>query len=189
MTTILGLQKKDYCLLIADSRVTDDDGRTYTHPVMQKITKRGKFLIAGAGLTQPCDIIQHNWIPPTPNSAAYKNLYHYMISMVIPSMRVALTVNGYMPDKESEDSDFIFLIALGGMIFEIDDSLSVLMREDGIYGIGSGSPYAIGALHAGTTWKHAMNIAAKNNVFTAPPFITHKQVSSKLEKQNKNKEK
>jgi ATP-dependent protease HslVU (ClpYQ) peptidase subunit len=49
------------------------------------------------------------------------------------------------------------------------------MRDDGIYGIGSGSPYAIGALQAGATWKQSMQIAAKNNVFTAPPFITHKQ--------------
>jgi hypothetical protein len=50
-----------------------------------------------------------------------------------------------------------------------------LMRDDGIYGIGSGSAYAVGALQAGATWRQAMNIAAKNNVFTAPPFITHKQ--------------
>ena len=178
MTTILGLQKKDHCLLVADSRTTDDEGRTYYHPDVTKITKRGKYLIAGAGLTQPCDIIQHNWTPPTPNAAAYKNLYHYMIAMVVPSMRTALTVNGYVPDKENEDADFIFLIALGGTIFEIDDSLSVLMREDGIYGIGSGSSYAIGALHAGASWKHAMQIAAKNNVFTAPPFITQKQVKN-----------
>ena len=49
------------------------------------------------------------------------------------------------------------------------------MRDDGIYGIGSGAAYAVGALHAGATWKQAMQIAAKNNVFTAPPFISHKQ--------------
>ena len=49
------------------------------------------------------------------------------------------------------------------------------MRDDGIYGIGSGSAYAVGALQAGATWRQAMQIAAKNNVFTAPPFISHKQ--------------
>ena len=70
---------------------------------------------------------------------------------------------------------FIFLIALNGIIYEIDETLSVLMRDDGIYGIGSGASYAIGALHACASWNQAMSIAAKNNVFTAPPFITHKQ--------------
>jgi ATP-dependent protease HslVU (ClpYQ) peptidase subunit len=175
LTTIIGIQNKDHCLLIADSRITDDSGRTYTHSTMAKISKRGKFLIAGAGTTQPCDIVQHVWRPPTPPPTAYKDLYHYMIADVVPSIRATLAVNGYTPDKESEDPDFIFLVALGGTIFEIDDTLSVLLRDDGIYGIGSGSPYAIGALHAGATWRQAMQIATKNNIYTAPPFITHKQ--------------
>jgi len=175
MTTIIGLQAKTSCLLVADSRVTDDSGRTYTHPTMAKITKRGKFLIAGAGTTQPCDIVQHVWRPPTLTPASYKDLYHFMISDVVPSIRATLSANGYTPDKESEEPDFIFLIAIGGTIFELDDTLSVLLRDDGIYGIGSGSAYAIGALQAGATWRQAMQIAAKNNVFTAPPFITHKQ--------------
>lgn len=175
MTTIIGLQQPRYSLLVADSRITDDDGRTYSHPTVTKITKRGKYLIAGAGLTQPCDIIQHIWKPPTVTPAASKDLYHFMISEVVPSMRMALTAYGYKPDTESSDSDFIFLISVNGTIFELDDTLSVLMRDDGIYGIGSGAAYAVGALQAGATWKQAMQIAAKNNVFTAPPFISHKQ--------------
>ena len=160
MTTIIGLQKEDHCLLVADSRTTDEGGRAYSHPTVAKITKRGKFIIAGSGLTQPCDIVQHIWRPPSPPPHAYKDLYHYMIESVVPSIRVALTVNGYQPDKDNDEQDFIFLIALKGIIFELDDTLSVLMRDDGIYGVGSGSAYAIGALHAGANWKQAMNIAA-----------------------------
>jgi ATP-dependent protease HslVU (ClpYQ) peptidase subunit len=115
------------------------------------------------------------WKPPSPPPHAYKDLYHYMIESVVPSIRVALTVNGYQPEKDSTEQDFVFLIAIKGTIFELDETLSVLMRDDGIYGVGSGAPYAIGALHAGATWRQAMQIAVKNNVFTAPPFITHKQ--------------
>lgn len=175
MTTIIGIQKPDHCLLVADSRTTDDGGRAYSHPTVAKITKRGKFIIAGSGLTQPCDIVQHMWKPPTPPPHAYKDLYHYMIESVVPSIRVALTVNGYQPEKDSTEQDFVFLIAIKGTIFELDETLSVLMRDDGIYGVGSGAPYAIGALHAGATWRQAMQIAVKNNVFTAPPFATYKQ--------------
>ncbi len=57
----------------------------------------------------------------------------------------------------------------------MDYYFSYFVDTKGIYGIGSGASYAIGALQAGASWKQAMNIAAKNNVFTAPPFITHKQ--------------
>ena len=142
---------------------------------MQKITKRGKFLIAGAGLTQPCDIVQHIWKPPTPTPHAHKDLYHFMIESVVPSLRVTLGAYGYVPDKENTDQDFMFLIAINGTIFELDETLSVLLRDDGIYGIGSGAPYAIGALQAGMNWRKAMQIAAKNNVFTAPPFVHVKQ--------------
>ena len=91
MTTIIGLQKEDHCLLVADSRITDDSGRTYTHPIVTKITKRGKFLIAGAGLTLPCDIVQHIWKPPSLTPVANKDPYHYMVETVAPSIRFTLS--------------------------------------------------------------------------------------------------
>ena len=94
---------------------------------------------------------------------------------VVPSLRVTLGAYGYVPDKENTDQDFMFLIAINGTIFELDETLSVLLRDDGIYGIGSGAPYALGALQAGATWRKAMQIAAKNNIFTASPFVTHRQ--------------
>jgi ATP-dependent protease HslVU (ClpYQ) peptidase subunit len=50
------------------------------------------------------------------------------------------------------------------------------MRDDGIYGIGSGSKYAIGALQAGADWNTALTIAEKNDIYTAQPFIYRSQV-------------
>lgn len=174
MTTIIGIQEPDGCLIAADSRTTTEKGRPYTHPITTKITKRGKFLIAGAGTTQPCDIVQHIWKPPT-IPANTKDMYHFMITTIIPSMRECLKDNGFIPSTDSDDYDFLFLIAVNGTIYEVDDSYSVLMRDDGLYGIGSGSPYAVGALAANANWKKAMQVAAKNDVYTAPPFIVHRQ--------------
>ena len=173
MTTIIGIQADDHCIIAADSRATDDGGRPYSHVSMSKITKNGKYLISGAGSTLPCDIIQHIWRPPL-LAANKKDLYHFMITEVAPSVRACLKENGYTP-KESDESDFQFLIALNGNLFEFDDSLSVLLRDDGLYGIGSGSPYALGALDLGAVWKKALQVAAKNDVYTAPPFIMQRQ--------------
>ena len=61
MTTIIGVENKDGSLLMADSRVTDDAGKIFSHPSMVKISERGAFLIAGAGEVLPCDIAQHAW--------------------------------------------------------------------------------------------------------------------------------
>ncbi len=64
MTTIIGVEYKDKSVIVADSRITDDSGKAYSHPFMRKISSRGALLIAGAGEVSPCDIAQNIWIPP-----------------------------------------------------------------------------------------------------------------------------
>ena len=61
MTTIIGVEYDDKSVIVADSRITDDSGKVYSHPVMRKITQRGALLIAGAGEVAPCDIAQNIW--------------------------------------------------------------------------------------------------------------------------------
>jgi ATP-dependent protease HslVU (ClpYQ) peptidase subunit len=174
MTTIIGVQYTDKAVIVADSRVTDDGGRIYSHPKMQKITERNGYIIAGAGEVAPCDIANHLWIPPKPTSKDKEDLYHFMITKVMPSLRKCLIDNGYNfeePHDRSKDGlRFQLLLAVGGEIFDISDDLSVCMDESGLYGVGSGSSYALGALAVGAKPLKAMEAAAKLSAFTAPPF-------------------
>ena len=87
MTTIIGVEFKDKSVLIADNQVTDDSGRIYRHPQMAKICQRGDFLIAGSGEVSPCDIAQHIWNPPKLTTKDAKDVYHFMISKAMPSLR------------------------------------------------------------------------------------------------------
>ena len=171
MTTILAIQNDDSCEIYCDNQTTDGSGRKYNHPKMAKISKRGEYLIAGAGEAFPCDIAQHIWEPPTPTARDFRNLYHFVIAKVVPSLRKCLIENGFVFDVEdTEDYRFCFLIAIGGELFNIEDDLSVGIRKDGIYGIGSGSKYAIGALMAGADPIEALKIAAENDAYTSAPF-------------------
>jgi ATP-dependent protease HslVU (ClpYQ) peptidase subunit len=175
MTTIVGIQYADKCMVMCDSQVTDGGGRNFNHPSMVKVSKRGQYLIAGAGEVMPCDVAQHIWQPPKPKAEQLKNTYHFMIAEVMPSLRRCLNDNGYNFNEETDNSSeyrFAFLIALNGQLFDISDDLSVTMRSDGYYGVGSGSKYAIGALYAGATPRQALEIAAKNDVYTSAPFLT-----------------
>lgn len=174
MTTIIGVQKKDGCLLAADSRTVGEDGRPFSHPDVVKISQRGPFLIAGAGDAQACDIIQHIWKPPRVPVADI-NLYKFMVTKVGPSIRACLKKNEYILDKKDTESGYVFLLAIRGVIYELDDSCTVYLRDDGFYGIGSGSSYAVGALQAGVGWEKAMKIAEKNDIYTAAPFIYYNQ--------------
>ena len=179
MTTILGVEYENRCSLIADSRVTDDSGRIYSHPEMVKINERGSFLIAGAGEVTPCDIAQHIWNPPSLTSADKKDIYHFMISKVMPSLRKCLTENGYNFDEEHDKAKdglrFHFLIAVAGKVFDIDQDLSVMKTDTGFYGVGSGAHIALGALHAGADPLKAIEIASLLTAYTAPPFLVKTQ--------------
>lgn len=175
MTTIVGKQYEDKCVLAADNQVTGGSGQKYNHPDMLKIAKRGEFLVAGSGEVQPCDVIQHMWTPPKITLKDRDDLYHFMIVKVMPSLRKCLTDNGYdfsegKDTGKADESRFNFLIAIGGEIFDIADDLSICRSGDGIYGVGSGSPYAIGALHAGATPKEAVEVACKLDVNTSGPI-------------------
>lgn len=176
MTTIIGLEYDDSCFLVADSRTTDDGGKIYTHPQMQKISEVGPYLIAGSGETLPCDIAQNIWDPPIPSKEEAKNLYRFMIVKAMPSLRKCMIENGHNFDEDTKETRFNFLIALRGEIFDIDQWLSVSKSEDGVYGVGSGSDYAMGAIYAGADAYQAMEIASKITAYTAPPYISKTQL-------------
>jgi ATP-dependent protease HslVU (ClpYQ) peptidase subunit len=174
MTTIVGVCKDGQVILGADSQVTDGD-RPNNSLVMEKITKVNGYLIAGSGDSTPCDILQHIFIPPVPTVSERKDLYKFMITKFVPAMRECLVENGWKTDPEDKDSGFSMLIAFDGEIFDIGDDFSVLLNGDGIYGVGNGSKFAIGALYAGATVEKALEIAAKNDIYTSAPFTVIRQ--------------
>jgi len=172
VTTIIAIQKDDLVMFGADSQTTAPNGRVYSHDKMVKISQRGNYIIAGSGECAPCDIAQHIWEPPLLSAKDSKDIYHFMIAKVIPSLKQCFKENDYKLEDDSDDETrFAFLIAIGGTVFEIADDFSVAMNRSGFYGVGSGSSYALGALHAGATPALAMKIAAENDAYTSAPFI------------------
>lgn len=178
MTTIVGVCKNGNVTMGADSQVTIDSTRVNSL-IMEKITKNNGYLIAGSGDAGPCDILQHIFIPPIPTANERKNLYKFMITKFVPAMRECLEENDYKTDPSDKDSGFSMLIAFDGEIFDISDDYSVLVSEDGIYGVGNGSKWAMGALHAGASVQEALEVAAKKDIYTSGPFQIVRQQKSK----------
>jgi len=173
MTTIIGIEYHDRSVIMADNRVTDDGGKVWHHPDMVKISKRGAFIVAGAGEILPCDVIQHIWEPPRVLAKDKEDLWHFMVVKVVPSMRKCLVENGYnFNEADAGDNRFGFIVSVAGHLFELDDSLGMTRQLNGIYSIGSGGSYALGALAAGAEPEEAMDIASQLTAFTAGPYIT-----------------
>lgn len=160
MTTILGKQFENGFILAADSQVTSGD-TPYRHSVMQKISRVGDLWIAGAGDAAICDIIQHMWTPPKlPKEMS--DAYNLMVKEIVPSMRWAVEKSGVKLEK---DDDFEFIVGIGNKLFVVSGWV-VMASEAGIYGIGTGAPYGIGALAAGAKIEKAIAIASKYDINT-----------------------
>ena len=189
MTTIIAVQHPDKVVFGADSQVTNGNGRVASHPKMVKITERGEYIIAGSGECAPCDIAQHLWIPPIPTEKDKKDLYHFMIAKVVPSLKACFKDNEYKWDGDDDETKFAFLISVSGEVFELSDDFSVALDIKGFYGVGSGASYAIGALAAGAKIQSALKIAADNDAYTSAPFIyyTQNKVATKTKVASKTK--
>jgi len=175
MTTIVAIQYEDQVVIGADSQVTAT--RKFSHPRMVKVSERGQYLIAGAGLSSACDIAQHIWIPPKPTVEDRKDLYHFMIAKVVPSLKQCFKDNDFrLEGDKDEETRFAFLIAIGGEVFDLADDFAVSLDDSGHYSIGSGSSIALGALAHGATIEEALEIAAKKDPYTSAPFYFYKQV-------------
>jgi ATP-dependent protease HslVU (ClpYQ) peptidase subunit len=185
MTTIVGVQYKDKAVIVADNQVTDFSAssmRRLNHPDMKKIAQRGPFLVAGSGEVAPCDIAQHFWNPPKITTKDHEDLYHYVITKAMPSLRKCLTDNGFDFNEGKSESKadggeqrFRFIMAVGGELFDIADDLSVCRTDDGFYGVGSGADFALGALAAGATPEEAVNIACRFSVYSSGPLLVMEQ--------------
>ena len=175
MTTIVAIQYEDQVVIGADSQVTAT--RKFSHPRMVKVSERGQYLIAGAGLSSACDIAQHIWIPPKPTVEDRKDLYHFMIAKVVPSLKQCFKDNDFrLEGDKDEETRFAFLIAIGGEVFDLADDFAISLDDSGHYSIGSGSSLALGALAHGATIEEALEIAAKKDPYTSAPFYFYKQV-------------
>ena len=167
MTTIVAIQYPNKVVMGADSQTTGESGTIYRHESVKKIVANGKFLIAGSGDASPSDICQYVWEAPTPRGVEWNDLYKFMITKAMPSLKQCFKDADY---KSDSDSSFSFLFAIGGEVFDVSEDFSVLKKQNGIYGIGSGSNVAIGAIQQGATIERALEIAAENDAYTSGPF-------------------
>ena len=173
MTTIIARQYDDRVEFVADSQTTLSSGRIMRHPRMSKISERNGFVIAGAGDIAPCDIAQHIWSPPKPTTVDKKDLYHFVVAKVVPSLKKVLKDNDYKLDSSSDDdSGFELLVAICGEVFQVNDDGSVLIDESGIYTLGSGSSATLGALKHGASLDEAMAHALDGDAYSSSTHLS-----------------
>ena len=194
MTTIVGIQGDTYAVICTDSRVSsfDESGMAFQITTLgsgtAKIATNGDYLLGAAGDIRAINILHHAFTPPKPPlNALGKKLDQFITRQFVPILRTSFEEQGYaMPERDSSahiaEQGSTIVVVVHGTIYIIDGDYSWTSDTSGIYAIGTGSSYALGAMQALMSAKNptvqqaksvankALTVASKFDPYTGSPF-------------------
>jgi ATP-dependent protease HslVU (ClpYQ) peptidase subunit len=163
MTTIAGLQKYIGWEMAADGQTTSAD-RPFESMLQPKIVMRADYTFACAGKGYACDVAAFHWSPPESTAdVTHGGMYAHLVKNVVPSLRREFDRAGVTFEA---DEAFQMLIAHRELIAQIESDFTVLLADNGLYAIGSGAAYALGAMEAGADVDEAVRIASRFDIWT-----------------------
>lgn len=150
MTTIAAIQGDGWVVMGADTQATYND---YRRVLMKddKIIENNGILIAGCGVGRGMNLLQRGWKAPKPTRRLNpEQLDSWMINTFLPGMRQVFIDAGY---DMKDDGDYaryenIFIVAVQGQVYIIDEDYSIDRDARDYITSGSGGDFAQGALYA-----------------------------------------
>jgi len=206
MTTIVGIQGDEFAVVCADSRVTTSDDTRQIGTLREgsgKLAQNGKYIIGAAGDVRAINILHHVFQPPTPpQNIRGKKLDQFFTSKFVPSLRECFDAQGYsVPDRDDKEhiaeQGSSIIVAINSQLYVIESDYSWSSEASGLYSLGSGSSYALGAMtvlirnkklnsqQAKSIALRALAIASKYDSGTGAPyqaFVQGQKVSAKRRK-------
>lgn len=147
MTTIIATKDK----ILSDGKVTV--GGRVDSLNFCKVRNIGNYLVGGAG--RATSVVK------------FFDWWNHKVSVDQANAfdpNLGITV---LPDERDEDFQAIVVTPMGEMyIYEGNDITRALPIEEDFYSIGSGSDYALAALHAGATPEDAMEVAKRLDCYS-----------------------
>lgn len=173
MTTIVGVETPYRTILAADRQVTQGPDKT-TDGV--KIATNGDYTFAAAGYLRSIQVLQYASLPPIPNTPSrnftdheHLELDRFFTREIIPAVREAFEVVDSEALEESQ-----LLVAVKNRLYNVSGGCGAWLRSrDGLYAVGSGAPYAMGALAVGASPEAAIEIAGEYDIGTSGEVLVH----------------
>jgi ATP-dependent protease HslVU (ClpYQ) peptidase subunit len=200
MTTIIGVQGDGFSVICTDSRVSTMDEGGFASQIMtlgknsSKVATNGKYLLGAAGDVRAINIIQHVFQPPIPPPGLLgSKLDQFFTTKFIPALRSCFEIQGYA-SPERDDSSHIaeqgstIICSIHGSIYVVDGDYSWTSDVTGLYALGTGSAYALGAMAILFNKKKTLNptqikalclkaiaVATKYDPYTGSPYYCYIQ--------------
>ena len=165
MTTIAAVQGKGWAVVGYDSRVSDDS-RIYQLPKNQgKVVENGAYLLGAAGDMRAINLLSDVLTPPTPpQHTTGRELDKYISTKFIPALKKCFDKAQY---GEKGEHDSAIIAVVNGVIYDIGSEYDWCRDTHGLYAVGTGAQYALGALNSMAEGKNRTLAAAKQMLKTA----------------------
>lgn len=168
MTTIIAVENADHIILGCDTQVTA--GYQKASLPEPKIFSNGDYRIAVAGRFRMLQALQHAELPPLPTGWQDKQVDWFVAN------ELNRAVSKIEKNAGCDAGDSVYLFVVGGRVYNIHGDGTFLRTATGVYALGSGAEYALGALYGLSgritekDVKNALRAAAYNDIHTSAPF-------------------
>lgn len=150
MTTIAAIQGEGYVVMGADTQGTFNEYRIL-YMKDHKVIDNNGILIAGCGIGRGMNLLQRGWKAPKPTrQLTPEQLDSWMIKTFLPGMRKLFIDGGYDMKDDGDYAKYenVFLIAVQGHLYVVDEDYSIDRDARNYFTSGSGGDFAQGALYA-----------------------------------------
>ncbi len=159
MTTIIMHETEDEVLIAFDSKVSGGGATNSTSTQKVFVNTSADIILGVAGYLRAAQVLAYADLPAIDEHDW--DVDRYVTMELLPAIHEVVNTYG-----DEDDTDYSrFLAVVRGRVYDITAG-SWTRNEDGLYGIGSGSTYAIGAYAAGADLAEAVEIAAEFDAAT-----------------------
>lgn len=166
MTCIVGRVHDGKVTLGADS--IGAGGYDYTIRKDKKLFRLGEFVIGCTTSYRMIQLIQYEMHPPAiPDDM---DLHEYMVVHFIKELRRVLKDGGFAEIDQGVEKGGQFLVGIRDRLFRIDSDFQVGEGVYGLFSVGCGQNYALGAMLAGADLEKALQVAESCSCGVKGPF-------------------
>jgi ATP-dependent protease HslVU (ClpYQ) peptidase subunit len=162
VTTIAAIQGKSWAVVGYDSRITEESRLFTLSKDAGKVVRNGPYLLGAAGDLRAINLLSHNLRPPLPSEEDVGVKLDKFISIkFIPALKKCFDEAQY---GEKGEQDSTIIVVIRGCVYEVGSNYDWCQDTSGLYALGTGGHYALGAMSYAARGKNLSLQEAKTAV-------------------------
>lgn len=159
MTTVVAVESPEGVAIAYDSQVSG----AYVGAGVEKFFMNGEVGFLFTGVVRDANILRYLHLPAVDTW----DIDAWVTRALIPAIRQGFNDHEItQSNREERSMDSMFLAIVRGRVYEVNSWFGWYRNADGIYALGSGYAFALGAIYGGASVKDAMKVAKRLDPYT-----------------------